>query len=74
MRTMADALKSTVKDTFGVIGVMDKNMAVLISLCLKENSLMCLHDNTWEQLIKNKHEHMISDFLSLTMKGVRKTN
>lgn len=54
MRTMADALKSTVKDTFGVIGV-------LISLWLKENSLMCLYDNTWEQLIKNKHENMISE-------------
>lgn len=58
----------------GEIREMDKYMAVLISLCLKENGLMCLYDYTCDQLIKNMHVNMINDFLSLTMKSVRKTN
>ncbi len=55
-----------------MLGEIDKKS--LISLCLMENFLTCLYDYTCGQLIKNMHLNMINDFLSLTMKVVRKTN
>ncbi len=54
-----------------MLGEIDKTS--LISLCLMEN-LTGLYDYTCDQLIKNMHVNMINDFLSLTMKVVRKTN